>query len=70
MGLYTGLCRHCRDRVARKRVAPSDADRRFWTERFSMDEICEMAQGIWGGDGFGALTASGEVADRPESAIE
>jgi len=65
LGQYTGLCRPCRLRG--KRPVPSAADYRFWTSRFSMEEISVMGQAIWGGDGYGALTAS---AERPESAIE
>ena len=38
-------CRECR-RPARQ--PPSAADRRYWLERFTLEEIKELANAIWG----------------------
>jgi len=39
------LCSECR---RPERARPSEKDRRYWTERFSFEEIREIAAGIWG----------------------
>jgi DNA-directed RNA polymerase subunit RPC12/RpoP len=41
-------CRRCRGHSTTRRVR--EADRRFWLERFTLDEIQELAQAIWGQD--------------------
>jgi hypothetical protein len=38
------LCREC----SLGRVVPSTRFHNYWTARFSMEEICDMAKGIWG----------------------
>jgi hypothetical protein len=70
LGNSSALCSLCRR--PRPRVRVTDAERRFWLERFTLPEICEMAAAIeeaLGMSGRSALTASGERKPG-ESAIQ
>lgn len=33
--------------LVRTRSPVTDRDRQFWLDRFSLDELCEIAYGIW-----------------------
>ena len=47
------ICPSCRRGGAAPRLEVTDADRAYWLERFTLEEIRELALGIWTPDEAG-----------------